>query len=502
MNKSGIFGGSLALLAACIASSASAHTLDLSGIWKGSAACSVGPVEFTINIRGTDGTLTYHGYGPEKLYATQFPVKAIYDLEQGHVRFEGPGPQGDNFQVLQGHLYADGTLGRISGLQVGPATGGTDRYCENTKLVRAQPKTKPGPSLNTKGLTNENLLTNLLEGRFAVIDVPVDHIAFGGMFGSYLSAYARKCAADPKTRPKDFVEMTNLECVGGQAVTATRYLDGSWTESAPYCLKWGHVPNGRYADPDMWATKKKLDAVLHNDTYNIVFAAAKASRRNMVDSAFEVSPQRLLAGILVMSRDMNSLLEMNACDSKGLARFQENLKLYAINRPFGIRPDGSPTAPIPIPAPGTAFVDPNYEALLEDLIKAAAPSWQVNKYVLKSIANIMVKSRDEQGRPTAITANYSFDGLPGRQLGSMTLSFFEGYPECLFFSDKPSSCRTPDKGVTARYVHGSYSLKNLPIPAPEEKQTPTDKSKENDEARARREERARTRHELRNQLRN
>src|SRR5690606_31378980 len=125
--------------------------------------------------------------------------------------------------------------------------------------------------------------------------------------------------------------------------------------------------------------------------------------------------------------------------------------------PFGIRPDGSTGAPVPIPAPGTTFSDPDYVALLEDMVKGEARSWTVNKYLLGSVANPSVVSRDGQGRPRRVTAQYRFGGMRGMDTGSVTLSFFDGYPECLYFSDRPDSCRSPSREVTARYVHGGYA---------------------------------------------
>ncbi|MEO7345374.1 MAG: hypothetical protein ABIU85_11125, partial [Methylotenera sp.] len=308
------------------------------------------------------------------------------------------------------------------------------------------------------------------------------------LYGSYLSSYARKCTANAKTRPKNFVEMTNLKC-GDERITATYYSNGMYTESAPYCTRWDDVPNGLYADPKMWEVKKKLDAVFLGDTYKNIFAFLKSTEPDIYGGVFEPSPQKMLAAITTIAKDMGALVEMNACNSLGLMRFQENLRLYAINRPFGIRLDGSSGAPIPIPAPGTTFKDPNYETLLEDLVKGEARSWQTNKYLLKSIADPSVISRDSQGRPLSVTAGYRFGGMSGMAAGSVTLTFFEGYPECLYFFDKPNSCRSPNKEVTARYVHGGYSLQNTPLLTPEEQRLATEKkAKESEERMKKRQE--------------
>lgn len=489
MKKLGKLVGGLALLlfVVCISSLANAQAPDFSGTWTGKAECPIGSVEFTMEIQGSNGTFTYRGHGPQKLYATKFPVVEVrFQPREMLVFFNGPNPN-ESFQSFGGKLLADGTVGGVYGLKVNGA------YCKEFPLSRDKTGdqsrvSKGAPSFNAKGLANESLLVKLMQGNFAAIDVPTDHAVFNSLYGSYLGSYARQCTANAKTRPKNFVEMTNLQC-GDERTTATYYSNGTYTESAPYCARWKDVPNGLYADPKMWEVKKKLDAVFLGDKYKHIFSFLKATKPDIYAGVFEPSPQRIVAAIATGARDMDALVEMNACDSPGLMRFQENLRLYALNRPFGIRSDGSSGAPIPIPASGTTFKDPNYETLLEDLVKGAARSWQTNKYLLGSVANPSVISRDSQGRPLSVKAGYRFGGMAGMQQGSVTVTFFEGYPECLYFFDKPNSCRSPNKDVTARYVHGSYSLQNTSRLTPEEKHLEKEKeAKASEERRKKRRE--------------
>lgn len=478
MKKIGKLSGGLAIFVVCISSLANAQARDFSGTWTGKAVCPIGSVEFTMEIQGENGTFTYGGYGPQKLYATKFPINVTYMQKEMYVHFAGLN-QGANFGSFQGTLLADGTVGNVYGLKV------NNGYCKEFSLSRGKVGdrsrvSKEAPSFNAKGLANEPLLTKLMQGSFATINVPTDHILFNSLYGSYLSSYARKCAANPKTRPKNFVEMTNLQC-GDERITATYYSNGMYTESAPYCTRWKDVPNGLYADPKMWEVKKKLDAAFLGDTYKNIFAfLKKLDKPDIYEGVFEASSQRMLAAITTITKDMDALVKMNACNSPGLMRFQENLRLYAINRPFGIRLDGSSGAPIPIPAPGTTFKDPNYETLLEDMVKGEARSWQTNKYLLKSVANPSVISRDSQGRPLSVAAGYRFGGMGGMAAGSVTLTFYEGYPECLYFFDKPNSCRSPNKEVTARYVHGGYSLQP-PLTLEEKRLAKEKEAKESEE---------------------
>lgn len=481
----------LALVVAGIPALANAQSPDFSGSWSGKAKCPVGPVSFTMEVKGNDGIFRHDGYGPQKLYAARFPIKLTYMKNEMYVHFAGPDQNAD-FGSFQGTLLADGSVGNVSGLKV---NGG---YCNEFLLSRAQAGNRPnlskvGPRFDAKGLVNESLLVKLFQGDFSRINIPTDHAVFNSLYGSYLSSYGRKCAANAATRPKGFVQMTNLQC-GDEQVTATYYSNGMYTESAPHCTRWDDVPNGLYADPRMWAVKRKLDAAFLGDAYRNIFAFLKPAKPDILDGVFEASPQRTLAAMANVMKDMDALVEKNACTSPGLMRFQENLRLYAINRPFGIRPDGSSGAPIPIPAPGTKFKDPDYEGLLEDLVKGEARSWTTNKYMLGSVANPSVDSRDSQGRPLSVAARYRFGGIGGMADGSVRLTFIEGYPECLYFFDKPGSCRSPSKEVIARYVHGGYSQAS-PVLSPE--QSRLAKEKEASES----EERMRKRQELRQRQR-
>lgn len=452
-----------AFIAGCTSIAAYAQTPDFSGSWVGRTVCPVGPVEFTIEIQGKDATLTYDGYGPQKLYAANLPMKLTYRSSDMYVHFAGPS-QGADFGSSAGNLAADGSIKNVMGIKV------NGQYCNTLRLIRktTADQSAKAPGFNAKGLSHENLVTLLMQGSFAAINTAASSSMFNSLYGSYLNSYAQQCAADPKTRPKDFVEMTNLQCVQ-EGITTTYYRNGTFSESAPYCTQWKDVPSGLFADPKMWEVKKKLDAVFLGDTYKHLFAATQGLGLGLgvgAGGAAMPSPKQIAEAAATRAKDMQALIEMNGCNSPGLMRFQENLRLYAMNRPFGIRPDGSTAPPIPIPATGTAFEDPNYAALLEELIKGEARSWQINKYVLKSIADPTVASRDDQGRPLDVSAKYRFGGMDGVRTGSMRVTFIEGYPECLYFSDQPDSCRAPDKKVVAQYVHGAFLPQNLTVATP------------------------------------
>lgn len=450
-----------AFIMGCTFFAANAQTPNLNGTWVGKLMCPIGLVEFTIDVQDKEGTLSYDGYGPQKLYATSFPMKVTHRWSDMYVQFSGPKP-GADFGSFAGSLLADGTIANVLGIKV----NGVD--CTSFPLIRKEDldQSAKAPGFNAQGLNHEGFVTRLMQGNFAATSITPDSPLFNGLYGSYLYAYARQCAADPKTRPKDFVEMTNLQCVQ-QGITTTYYRNGAFSESAPYCTQWKDILSGSFADPKMWEEKKKLDTVFLGDTYKHMFAATKGFGLEF-GGAVMPNPRQIAEAAVTRAKDMEALVKTNGCNSPGLMRFQENLRLFAMSRPFGIRPNGSLEPPIPIPSPGKAFEDPNYVALLEELIKGEARSWQVYKYVLKSIANPTITSRDALGRPLDISAKYRFAGMDDFQTGSMRVTFIDGYPACLYFWDKPNSCRVPNKMVVSKYVYGAFSPQNTAVATPVE----------------------------------
>jgi hypothetical protein len=81
----------------------------------------------------------------------------------------------------------------------------------------------------------------------------------------------------------------------------------------------------------------------------------------------------------------------------------------------------------------------------------------MNRYQAGSIAGVNVVSRDAQGRPARITAQYSFTGMQGAQRGSVSLTFKNGAPDCMYFSDFPDTCRLPAAGVVSNYEKNMYA---------------------------------------------
>lgn len=438
-----------------------ASTLDVDGTWEGETTCPAGKVSFVLEIKGADGSFIYDPTSSVESPAGNIPVKVTARGDDMTVSLYSPG-QGETGVAFGGDLLADGSIAVFN------PKFGTD-YCDSFRMLDAAAATsEPKLTLDATGLDYETFMTLIMQGNFAAVRTPADDPGFNDLFGSYLYAYAEECAADTKRRPANFIEMSNLECVEN-GVTTTYYRNGTFSQSAPYCTQWKDVPNGHYADAEMWNAKQKLDDRFLGDTYKHLFAAMKGS-----DLAYRgpIMPnfQKMVEAAAARSKEMKTLIQRNGCSSAGLMRFQENLRLYALNQPFGIREDGTLKPAIPLAEPETPYEDPDFVALLEELIKGEARTWQVNKYVLKSISAPQIAGRDDLGRPREVSADYRYGGLSGVQTGKIKVNFVEGYPECLVFSDQPQTCRSPDKKVVSRYVHGLFSPQRLaaavPVPDP------------------------------------
>lgn len=168
------------------------------------------------------------------------------------------------------------------------------------------------------------------------------------------------------------------------------------------------------------------------------------------------------------ANDMNALVQMNDCSSLGLKRFEENLRLFALNqRPVQL--EGKTSPPL-MSVPGTALSEQDYADLIEELVADQARTWAVNRFVSGSVTNVSVPSRDPAGLPSRMAAEYAYDGFNGRSRGTMSVHFIDGVPDCMYFSDAPAACRTPSRKIIASYTAGvrarrSTGVASTPAPA-------------------------------------
>jgi hypothetical protein len=299
-------------------------------------------------------------------------------------------------------------------------------------------KVSMSDSLSTTGLRNEALIVQIYRGKFASIDLEREDMRFSVLYKAYLDSYSRQCRAH---LPSDKVEMTRQVC------NRERVTKNGWgVEISRSCVGWETVGTGLYADPNMYEAKRELDLLQASGAFRNVIGMLSA------DDPL-ANTMSLVGEATVLREDMAKLLRMNACDSPGLRRFQENLRLFALSK----RPAGAAAASATVSPPsGSQFEDQNYTKLIEDLVYDQSKSWIMNRYLRGSISNVSVSSRDARGRPVKVTAQYLYNGFSGRSRGSVTLTFDEGWPKCLYFFDNPAACRTPDRTIVAAYADGTY----------------------------------------------
>jgi hypothetical protein len=285
------------------------------------------------------------------------------------------------------------------------------------------------------------VLTKLFNGDFLNIDFNRDEMKFSLIFQHYLNGYARHCE---KYLPEDRVEMTTQECATERV---TRY--------GTTCVSYRTVLTGLFADPVLYKARNEIGRLralgMQREMSQMMgrITQGGSPMTGMVNMAGEMQ---------AIASDMESLVQMNACAGPGLKRFEQNLLRFAENKP-GVRLGGeaAPSSPVLAASPGSPFKDQNYTRLLEALVGEDSRKWgAAARYIRGSVTNVTVSGRDESGRPLKIVGPYGWESLLGRNRGSVTLTFKEGLPECIIYSETAAICRTPDRKIVAAYVQGEY----------------------------------------------
>ncbi len=293
--------------------------------------------------------------------------------------------------------------------------------------------------LSAAGLSNEAFIQKIFEGDFLNIPFGRENMKFAILFNAYLNAYARQCDS---SLPPDKIELKRRECAK-ESVTK----NGLGVEISRVCVEWVMVSTGLYASPEMYNAKLIVERLHAGDAlYNTA-----AILKDPVGNAMSLNEAEKID-----KADMTALVQMNGCNSPALKRFQENLMLFALNR-----------APVRADDPGagkpgrvSASVAQDMGKLAEDLIFEHSKKWLMNKYQRGSASNVVVTSKDNQGRPSEVRANYTYQGVSGKSEGSVRITFNEeGLPECLYFFDFPTTCRTADRQIVIEYANGRYQTK-------------------------------------------
>lgn len=302
--------------------------------------------------------------------------------------------------------------------------------------AKPEPAKEPASGSDTftaRGLTNEEILTKMHQGDFAGLSLTNEDLKFTSLFGQYLENYARRCAA---FLPADKVQLRGVRC------SAVYTRTGQCADWESYDLP------GLFAKPELHDAR----AALARQT------AADAGRRMSVmlgnmagkgKTPMEALPQMVADGVALAS-DMEKLVRTNRCDGAGLKRFEENLRLFALGK-----------QPIRLGAESAAPVRPklnqNYTKLLSGLVSEDATRWgMAARLVRGSVSEASVTAKDDAGSPAKVAASYVWEGMLGRKRGGVTLTFSEGMPECLYYSETPTVCHTPGRKIAAAFAAGSY----------------------------------------------
>lgn len=321
-----------------------------------------------------------------------------------------------------------------------------------TSAANGAPSTSAGKpmdasALKAQGLANQGLLQALYEGNFRVIALEREDPKFSGLFEEYLKAFGQRCAG---YLPANKIEMTRQEC------TTERVTTRGGVETGRYCVNWVTVGIGIYADPILYDALRTSSRLSAGDSARHLGRMLTDMTRPGGDPLRGM--MQMVGDVQSWNSDMKSIVQMNACNSPALDRLEDNLRLFALNRP-PIKLDGSSaaaTSPALAVVPGLPYRDHNYARLVEDLVAEHAKTWAMNRYLRGSVTGVSVVARDSGGRPLKITANYAFNGFQGRSHGSVKIDFSDGLPECMFFHDYPASCRTPNRNIVAAYAEGKY----------------------------------------------
>ncbi|TDT45155.1 hypothetical protein CLV90_2239 [Maribacter spongiicola] len=235
----------------------------------------------------------------------------------------------------------------------------------------------------------------------------------------------------------------NEECATEEVTT-----NGYGTEVSRICVKYVWVGSGLYAKPELYEAYAEIDQIQRSKGLGTMMEMITDpnSMGNSVDMIHKING---------LKGDMLKIFKLNACGSPGLERFEENLKLFALDKPSirmekaskytTMKKSGGPTG------------DQNYHKLIDDLVYDQSKTWSFNRYTAGSISSVTTSTRDSEGRPMEISANYSFSGFSGNSKGSVRITFKNGLPKCIYFYDFPRNCKTPNSSILSSYAEGKYA---------------------------------------------
>jgi hypothetical protein len=293
------------------------------------------------------------------------------------------------------------------------------------------------------GLEYEGAFTSLYLGNFSNMPFERDRPEMSAMMGAYIDVFGKGCR---EFLPPNRVEVTEEKCV---AWTETRNGFGTLVNTT--CNRTVPVGTGVFADPAVYSARLGLQRLANTHALADVLSIFQGGLSGVADQVQVVRS---------VKSDVEDLVKLNGCGSRALHRFQDNMRLFAENKqPILISNDGGTATPSVTPAtPPRPVKAQDFSKMLDDLVGINSRSWAINRYQRGSMS-AKVASQDAQGRPRRVQGTYAYEGFAGRATGTVALEFSDGAPQCLYFWDFPTACRTPDRGVSTEYANGAYATR-------------------------------------------
>ncbi|HMG86230.1 MAG TPA: hypothetical protein VK574_10815 [Terracidiphilus sp.] len=323
-----------------------------------------------------------------------------------------------------------------------------------TASAPAKPSSTPPMHFTAAGLNNEDDLVRIYTGDFQSIQLDRGSTVFMLIISGYMTDFGNDCK---QFLPPNKVEITQQVCADGPSSQpyspdGVHDVYGNRIQNTG-CTSYRTEGTGVYADPQLYDAVKDVAAQsqAHLVQNMLGIPTGKSGR---AANPFTIS-QEITDQLVAVKGETKSLIRANGCGSPGLKNFQSNLIRFA-NGENAVKYAGAiASAPIASPSGGPAK-DADYTRLLDDLVTDNARGWMMNRYQPGSISDPIV-SHDPRGFPVRIIARYSYSSSQGRQSGRVTVSFKDGTPECLYFSDAPDTCRAPSQRVISAYQRNAYA---------------------------------------------
>ncbi|HEX9202190.1 MAG TPA: hypothetical protein VF865_21710 [Acidobacteriaceae bacterium] len=331
------------------------------------------------------------------------------------------------------------------------ATAQTRKPVGKPSAASAKPATadaKPA-HFSAAGLNNEDDLLRIYSGDFQSIHLDHDGSEFMLIISGYMEDFARDCK---QFLPPNKVEITQQVCASTPytpySPDGVHDVYGNVIQTSAGCTSYQTVGTGLFADPQLYDAVKDVSAKaqLHLVQNMLGVATGKGGR---AANPFTIS-QQIVDQLTAVGTEMQTLIHTNACGSPGLKNFQSNLIRFASGQAPVKYAGAVVTAPVAV-LPGVR--DADFTRLLDDLVSDNALGWTMNRYQPGSISDPIV-SHDPLGNPVRIIARFRY---VGSQSGRVTVSFKDGVPDCLYFSDAPDNCHVPSQRVISAYQKNAYA---------------------------------------------